>query len=129
MKKSVNVVLKTAEGKYVLQFRDGTPGIYNPLVWNFFGGGIKEGESPSHAASRELYEELRIETDPLDFQLVGENEFENGDYIYFLKLNRAISLKETELNEGAGIGAFQKDEILKISPSKPTTWLVEQFPD
>jgi 8-oxo-dGTP diphosphatase len=46
------------EGKILIGQR--RPGDKHPLKWEFPGGKIEEGESPSQALARELHEELTV---------------------------------------------------------------------
>jgi 8-oxo-dGTP pyrophosphatase MutT (NUDIX family) len=47
----------------VLLLRGGDPGRPGPAVWHTPGGGIDPGESPQHAARRELAEEVGLVID------------------------------------------------------------------
>jgi 8-oxo-dGTP pyrophosphatase MutT (NUDIX family) len=53
-------ILLSEEGDYLLQQRDGTPGIWYPNMLGLFGGTIKEGEEAEAALQRELEEELEF---------------------------------------------------------------------
>lgn len=54
------LALVTPDGRFLLQHRDASAPAY-PNVWGFFGGGIKEGETPEAAMRREIREELSLE--------------------------------------------------------------------
>jgi len=56
-KSTVWVILFTPE-KLILGKR--SPSSNNPNQWNFFGGGIDEGEKPEDAAVREVEEEIKL---------------------------------------------------------------------
>ena len=77
MRKSVNTIFQNAEGKFLLQMRDGTSGICNPLCWNFFGGGFDQ-EDPISAAIRESGEEIGVNLRKEDLELLGEIAEEDG---------------------------------------------------
>ena len=51
-------LLYTADGRYLMQHRDGAPGNRFPGWWCCFGGGIAAGETPLAALRRELREEI-----------------------------------------------------------------------
>jgi 8-oxo-dGTP diphosphatase len=63
-------VLISCADKFLLARR--SAGVGSPNLWNFFGGGVEEGETPAQCASRELYEEAHIRlNDPyVDSRLV-----------------------------------------------------------
>ena len=82
MKKSVNTIIQNSEGKYLLQMRDGTEGLCNPLKWNFFGGGLNENEDTITGAARETEEELGIKVKEVDFELLGELRPQKDKLVY-----------------------------------------------
>jgi mutator protein MutT len=47
--------------------------------WEFPGGKINENETPEDALSRELQEELMIDTDPLEHIFINEVKFVRGE--------------------------------------------------
>lgn len=55
---NVKIILINADGKILLNHREGKPGIGSPGKWAFFGGGIEKGESPDQAIVRETKEEI-----------------------------------------------------------------------
>lgn len=59
---SARVVLVDADDR-VLLLRGGDPGRPGPAVWHTPGGGIDPGETPEHAALRELEEEVGLHLD------------------------------------------------------------------
>jgi 8-oxo-dGTP pyrophosphatase MutT (NUDIX family) len=59
---SARVILVDARDR-VLLLRGGDPRRPGPAVWHTPGGGIDPGESPEHAARRELAEEVGLELD------------------------------------------------------------------
>ena len=64
---SARVVVVDAADR-ILLLRGGDPGRPGPAVWHTPGGGIDPGESPRHAAQRELAEEVGLDV-PDDEQL------------------------------------------------------------
>jgi 8-oxo-dGTP pyrophosphatase MutT (NUDIX family) len=127
MRKSVNISVQDQNGKYFLQMRDGKEGICHPLMWNFFGGGIKGEEDPFAAAAREIHEELRLTANPEDFELLGEVRDEQAGHVHFVRLKRQVDWKDITLNEGAGVGKFSKEEIFRIHSTPATKSLAERF--
>lgn len=127
MAQSVNYIVKNSEGKYLLQMRNGKEGICNPLMWNFFGGGLETPEeNPVDAAIREMEEELKIRATEVDFRFLGtveEGEKMVSVYEYFASLEWS----EIVVSEGAGAGYFTKDEMLRIPLTEKTKLIVEKF--
>ena len=48
-----------------MQLRDEKPTIVYPGNWGFFGGDVEPGEEPIQSARRELYEEIKYETEEI----------------------------------------------------------------
>lgn len=112
---SVNLVIKNSNDKYILQLRDGTVGICNPLKWNFFGGRLNHSENPIDGALREFKEETSINLNENDLKLIGEMTRPDGKGVVFLfQVARPIEMNDIVLCEGAGIGNFTKSEILQM---------------
>ena len=63
------VVLKTREGKYVLQQRS-LRARYFPGAWDATGGAVASGETGAQAARREALEELGVSVDIADMRLI-----------------------------------------------------------
>lgn len=108
---AVVIILHDSEKRLLLQHRT-TDAPIMPNYWAFFGGGIKQGETPEEAVRRETFEEL--EYHPLFPELVREQDFEEGKikghlYIFIERFHGdKASLK---LNEGQGWGWFKASEI------------------
>ena len=51
-------LIVTPDGRYLMQHRDDTPGIFFPGWWGCFGGAVEPGETAEDAILRELEEEL-----------------------------------------------------------------------
>lgn len=127
MKKSVNTIIQNKVGKYLLQIRDGTEGICNPLKWNFFGGNINDGEDPLAAAVREIGEELVITAEPSDFELLGELHPDKSQLVYVIRYKKPLTWQNISIREGAGAGFFTNDELLHIDITKTTRKIIEQY--
>ena len=125
MKKSVNTIIQNSNGKYLLQMRDGTENICHPLQWNFFGGGMKSDESLSEAA-RELKEELGIVSGLNNFELIGD--ITGKDFkVYIIRYQKEVNWQDFELFEGAGVGYFTEEEMLKINITENTKLIIEKY--
>ena len=126
MRESVNTIIQNDEGKYLLQMRDGTEGICNPLRWNFFGGGIK-GINLLEEFARELKEELGVVVNIYELNLVGDVVDENGNKVHLAKCKKNLNWNDITVLEGAGAGFFTKDEILKINITPTTKQITEKY--
>lgn len=127
MKTTVGILLIDRAGKYLLQMRDGTEGICNPLKWNFFGGGRNEDEDVTDAAIRELEEELGITAGKDDFKIIGETIFPDGEFYTLTQYMHPISWKDFSVNEGAGAAFFSKEELSKIDMTSKTKIIIERI--
>ncbi len=125
MREGVEVIIQNSEGKYLLQMRDSTEGICNPLKWSFFGGNIEDGE-PLLNAAREIKEELDIAVDVKDMELVGYVRDANLK-THVVKYNQKIEWSDFHLHEGAGAGYFTKEEILRVHTTKNAKSIVEKY--
>lgn len=127
MNHSVNTVITNGDGKYLLQMRDSTPGICNPMKWNFFGGKIEEEKDVRVAAARELAEELAIKTDPATFEYLGEIASSEDSIVHVVRYSNPVEWQHINVQEGAGAGFFTKDEILQIPITHATRAIVERY--
>ncbi len=116
-------VLRNSDGEYLLHFRDGTAGIIHPLQWSFFGGHVEPGESTFRTAQRELEEEIGVLVDEKDFELVHAFELPGRMY-EILECRRPINWSDIRLNEGAGCGFFNAEELRHLQNHSPLIdWL------
>jgi|SRR3990172_282 len=105
------IVLYDRERRLLLQHRTENAPVL-PGYWAFFGGGIKEGETPEDAVRREAVEELNYK---LKFpQFFTERDFKIGDaeghmYVYIEAFDGNKS--ELKLQEGQGWGWYSISEI------------------
>ena len=127
MKRSVNTIIQNKAGKYLLQIRDGTEGICNPLMWNFFGGGVMDNEDPVMGALRETNEELNVEFKPNNFELLGELKAREDRLVYVVECKKKLEWGDITVQEGAGAGFFFKDEMLRINITEATRLLIEKY--
>lgn len=122
---AVAAILVLDNGRYLLQLRDNSPGIWYPGCWGLFGGGIDHGEDEIAALRRELREEINFDLDEGRAKLFTRFEFDlrpAGDKRYF-RAYYAVSVTlaavpHLTLHEGADMRAFSGDEALglRLSP-------------
>ncbi len=129
MKRSVNTVIQNKAGKYLLQVRDGAEGICNPLMWNFFGGGVMDNEDPIMGAVRETQEELNVKVKSNNFELLGELKAREDRLVYVVRCKKHLEWKDVTVQEGAGAGYFSKEEMLKIDITEATRLLIMKYLD
>jgi len=127
MRKSVNTIIQAKNGKYLVQMRDGSEGICNPLRWNFFDGGLAEDEDPVVGAVRETKEELDIDVESGDFEVLGEIYPKDDRTVYVVRYNKSVEWSDITVKEGAGAGYFTKDELFKIAITDATKLLIGKF--
>ena len=105
------------EKKFLLQLRDNNPAIPYPNSWAFFGGGVDDGERHEEALKRELKEELGWCPQKFEYLIKIMNKTVNCNITHYLaKCN--ISRDKLCLGEGAALGWFTYDEVLKLE-NKP----------
>lgn len=112
------IILYDNEGRCLLQHRTDDAKLL-PGHWAFFGGGIKQGETPEEALKRESVEEINFE--PQSPKLFVEEDFKVDDteghlFVYIESYDGDKS--KLILNEGQGWGWFSGDELsgLKMIP-------------
>jgi 8-oxo-dGTP diphosphatase len=126
MKTSVNTVITNALGQYLLQMRDGKPGICHPLKWNFFGGGLEPRESPLAGAVRETAEEIGFTAGEPSYSLLGSIRDEVQE-VHVVRLLPTLERHQVVLQEGAGFGFFAIADLLTIDSTPMTRAIVERF--
>jgi len=124
---AVNVVITNPEGKYLLQMRDGSEGIRNPLTWGFFGGGMETGESPIVAAIREVKEELGIEIDESLMTVKGSGQVREDKVVYTVEMKKQLAWGDFIIHEGAGAAFFTREELHRINLSQTAQVVVQQL--
>jgi mutator protein MutT len=107
------IILYDSNKKVLLQHRTKDTKIL-PDYWAFFGGSVKDNETPKEAAIREVYEELNFTAkDPKlimrqGFELFGKNQIKNV-FIELCKDKSSLKLKE-----GQDWGWFSIDETINL---------------
>jgi 8-oxo-dGTP pyrophosphatase MutT (NUDIX family) len=129
---AVCALIVLEDGRYLMQLRDQRPDIFYPGYWGLFGGAVDEGESPTEALYRELYEELEMKAGDIrlfsnftyELSAVGNKSFYRMCYEVSLPYREYENLR---LHEGAAMQAFEGCEILRQDRIVPydsfTLWL------
>lgn len=73
----VGAMLEKGEGQYLITQR--RPGGSLPLLWEFPGGRVEEGETEEAALARELREEMGIEVEVGERAMHVRHEYSNYD--------------------------------------------------
>src|SRR6266849_6424599 len=114
---AVAALLVHEDGRYIMQLRDGKPGIFYPAHWGCFGGAVDTGETPVDALRRELREEIQLDMPAatrftqfdFDFSALGYSKVYR---IYFeVKLPNAV-FERFVLREGQDVQAFRGEDLL-----------------
>ena len=99
--------------KFLLQLRDNKPNIPYPNTWAFFGGGVEDSENHKEALKRELEEELGWSPESFEYLIKIMNKTFNCKITHYI-LECSVSRDELCLGEGAAMGWFTYDEVLKL---------------
>ncbi len=84
-----------------------------PGLWEFPGGKLESGESPSQGLSREILEELGVKIEVTDF--IARGEHQQPDVFVILDVYRAT------LSGGEPV-AHEHDELRWVSPNNLSTF-------
>jgi 8-oxo-dGTP diphosphatase len=99
--------------KFLLQLRDNRPDIPYPNTWAFFGGGVEDSENHKEALKRELEEELGWSPESFEYLIKIMNKTYNCEITHYI-LECSVSPDKLCLGEGAAMGWFTYDEVLKL---------------
>jgi ADP-ribose pyrophosphatase YjhB (NUDIX family) len=114
---AVAALLVHEDGRYIMQLRDGKPGIFYPGHWGCFGGAVESGEAPVDALRRELREEIEFEMPEatrftqfdFDFRPLGHAKVYR---VYFEVRVPDAAFGRFVLREGADVQAFRGESLL-----------------
>ncbi|MEO8007157.1 MAG: NUDIX domain-containing protein [Betaproteobacteria bacterium] len=114
---AVASLLIQEDGRYIMQLRDGKPGIFYPGHWGCFGGAVEPDETPIDALRRELCEEIEFEMPEatrftqfdFDFSPLGYSKVSR---IYFEVRVPDAAFRRFVLHEGADVQAFRGENLL-----------------
>jgi 8-oxo-dGTP diphosphatase len=73
----VGAMLQNAEGRYLITQRP--PKATLPLLWEFPGGRVEEGEKDEQALAREIREEMGVEVEVLEQALHTHHDYPTYD--------------------------------------------------
>ncbi|HYO57589.1 (deoxy)nucleoside triphosphate pyrophosphohydrolase [Archangium sp.] len=73
----VGAMLQSTEGRYLITQRP--PRATLPLLWEFPGGRVEEGEADEQALAREIREEMGVEVEVLDQALHTHHDYPTYD--------------------------------------------------
>ncbi|GEM_PF-505441 len=109
--KAALIILYDSANRILLQHRtDDAERL--PGYWGFFGGGIKEGETPGEAVIREAREELNHELENQKLFIERDIRFPDAESRMYLFIAPFDGDKSSlRLNEGQDWGWFKRDEI------------------
>ncbi len=101
------LIIQNGAWEYLLQFRDGTPGISHPLTWGTVGGWVEAGEDPLAGAVRELEEELGIEARPEELEQIDLQAIA-GVQEYVFRLTRPVEWGSSSWRKERAAGSSLK---------------------
>jgi 8-oxo-dGTP diphosphatase len=110
------IVLFDKDNRILLQHRTNDAPT-SPRLWGFFGGGIKDNETPEDAVRREAFEELEFKSKKPKLILTRDysNEKSNGKKYYFIE--KCLDKDSLNLHEGQGMSWFSFAEAKKLKMS------------
>lgn len=124
------IILYDAENRLLLQHRTPDAPVM-PDYWAFFGGSIKDGETPEEAVRREAFEELAYR--PVAPLFVHERDYRIGDiagHMYVFAEEFKGDKSSLRLQEGQGWGWFSEadaDGLKMIEHDRDVVRVVEMF--
>lgn len=123
-KKFVFCILKNSKGNFLLQKKTSD---YLGGKWVLFGGTIEKGEEAIDAGKRELFEELGVNIDlKFLFKDIAKSEKYGESLVFAFEGDLEIEEIE-EINEGAGLAFFTKEEIEKLDVFYNSKWVLDKY--
>jgi 8-oxo-dGTP diphosphatase len=105
------------DGRYALQLRDDKPDVIGAGLWGLFGGAVLDGETPSDALRRELYEELVLRvTEPRLLWTVDGVSERSGEpkRWWFFEVRPSDPWDVHQLHEGQAARLFAFEETARL---------------
>lgn len=111
-----HAVLRTVDGKFLLQSRGWNPGIHAPGVVSLFGGGAEGAETPEACVIREILEELELHVQKQDLEFLWEGQGLSPDGVTPARrvtyLVRNVDPSTCVLHEGEALVLCDFEEML-----------------
>src|SRR3954463_10698253 len=89
----VGAMLQNDEGRYLITQRP--PKASLPLLWEFPGGRVEEGETDAQALAREIREEMGVDVVVLDQAMHTQHEYPNYDIDFRVFRCRLVEARST----------------------------------
>jgi len=114
---AVAALLRTSDGRYLLQHRDAISTIFYPDHWGCFGGALDPNEQPVDALHRELREELALELGQREIKVFGQFDFDIPglgafNRVFYDVLIDPAEIESMRLGEGAGMALLDGHDAL-----------------
>lgn len=109
----VNVILEDAQGRTVVQLRDG---LSFGGLWGLFGGWVEAGEEPLQTAIREIHEELSItlvESRLTFIDVYVIHVVHARDFVYHYPVTDGLA--NAHLNEGQAFQFMSRAELRRVA--------------
>lgn len=110
----VQVIVRTPDGRVLLQLRDDKPEIPYPNTWCIPGGMREDGESAPDCAVRELEEEMGLRVTTAQLELVEARMRSYGHETTFA-VELDVDPAAVVLTEGQAVALFTPEEIAGMS--------------
>jgi 8-oxo-dGTP pyrophosphatase MutT (NUDIX family) len=122
-----HILLYDSERRFLLQHRTSDAKVL-PNYWAFFGGGIKNNETPEDAARRETFEELGYKIKNLEFLLGQSFNIENIYGYRYIYVDAFYDNKtKLQLKEGQGWGWFNIFETTSLKMIDLDRYVIEML--
>lgn len=126
---SVSAAFITYQGKILLLRRDDIPTIADPDCWGLIGGHAEDDETPEETLKREVFEEVGVKIENLQFLWDYVDHYGEHCYLYHVELTED-QLKEIKLgDEGQDLRFFSKDEAKNLKLSSGLVRFIKNKPD
>jgi 8-oxo-dGTP diphosphatase len=114
-------------GEILLHLRDDKPEIPHPNQWGFLGGGCEEGEHPTQAVLRELFEEAELIVNTAEpLCRIIDIEGSRGFATVF-RVVTEVPLADMRLHEGQEIRFFSQEQIRTLPLDPLIREILNQF--